>query len=648
MSKLDRRLIGVTAAVVACAHVNGFAQTANATVPNFSPPTVDMVDAVGVSMNSGRPNFTIAPVKIGPASDPLVFTQSFEGGYGYPTSGWFGWIEGSHFGSPYGIGDMIVHVPSGSEQLKPTGDGINYVSRTGRGGTLSISSSFVYQYIDRNGTVFDFDSGANPNYCADHDVWNAGHTSFYEQQGVGNCARLSRITYPTGLTVTIGQYFQPPGDTSRYIQKVTRSDGYQLIVDIASISGATGVATPPTNHINKITAFNMAFDYCDPAAAACTFSQTWPTANFAWTTGANNTSVYTVTDNAGNQTRYTEQFIQGLTLQPTTGVPNTYYLLTGLKPPSSATADTVTYSYSNQRFCYTYYSNGNQVQDCSTYVRDALVQTAVTPNGTWSYGYTHDSPGAQPPYSGLYTTTVTRPDQYKLTGQYNALTGYIQYVQGTSGSVTYDTTYTTDPNNILNSTDSEGRQYAYTYDGRGNLLTKQQNPSSSGPTVTANYPTTCSSNITCNKPTWIRDANANQTDYTYDPAHGGLLTETAPAVLVNGSASVRPQKRYTYVQRKPWLKNASGTYTAGSPIWKLNSISYCRTSAAGASGGCTAANDEVVTTFDYGPDSGPNNLLLRGQVVTADGVSHRTCYAYDVFGNKISETTPGAGLTSCP
>jgi YD repeat-containing protein len=60
------------------------------------------------------------------------------------------------------------------------------------------------------------------------------------------------------------------------------------------------------------------------------------------------------------------------------------------------------------------------------------------------------------------------------------------------------------------------------------------------------------------------------------------------------------------------------------------------------------AGDEVLTTYDYGPDSGPNNLFLRGRVVTADGQSLRTCYTYDRFGNRISETLPRAGLTSCP
>ncbi len=59
------------------------------------------------------------------------------------------------------------------------------------------------------------------------------------------------------------------------------------------------------------------------------------------------------------------------------------------------------------------------------------------------------------------------------------------------------------------------------------------------------------------------------------------------------------------------------------------------------------SGDEVVTTYDYGPDSGPNNLFLRGVAVTADGVTLRTCYGYDANGHKTYETKPRAGLASC-
>jgi hypothetical protein len=65
--------------------------------------------------------------------------------------------------------------------------------------------------------------------------------------------------------------------------------------------------------------------------------------------------------------------------------------------------------------------------------------------------------------------------------------------------------------------------------------------------------------------------------------------------------------------------------------------------------GCVTSGDEVVTTYDYGPDSGPNNLHLRGVKEDALGSSPRlTCSAYDWMGNKISETKPRAGLAVCP
>lgn len=84
--------------------------------------------------------------------------------------------------------------------------------------------------------------------------------------------------------------------------------------------------------------------------------------------------------------------------------------------------------------------------------------------------------------------------------------------------------------------------------------------------------------------------------------------------------------------------------------------SYCRTSAATTDSGtgqvdCSAGtSDKVLKTYYYGPNSGPNNLFLRGEEITADGQNHVTCYAYDRFGNRISVTTPNAGvaLTNCP
>lgn len=140
-----------------------------------------------------------------------------------------------------------------------------------------------------------------------------------------------------------------------------------------------------------------------------------------------------------------------------------------------------------------------------------------------------------------------------------------------------------------------------------------------------------------------------QTDYTYDSVHGGVLTKTSPPDA-NG---IRAQVRFEYTQRYAWVKTAGGGYTtAGDPIWVKTRERTCKTSATITTNGVAScqggASDEVVTDYEYGPNSGPNNLLLRGVAVTADGQTLRTCYGYDANGRKVSETKPAAGLGVCP
>ena len=148
----------------------------------------------------------------------------------------------------------------------------------------------------------------------------------------------------------------------------------------------------------------------------------------------------------------------------------------------------------------------------------------------------------------------------------------------------------------------------------------------------------------CDKPLTQTDPRGATTTFTYDRAHGGVLTATGPTV--NG---VAPQTWYTYVQRQAWLAQPGGGFApTGQPIWLLATKSSCRTGAAADSGtACADPADEVRTVYEYGAEGGPNNLLLRGIVEDATGRALRTCYAYDWQGNKISETKPRAGVTSC-
>ena len=79
-----------------------------------------------------------------------------------------------------------------------------------------------------------------------------------------------------------------------------------------------------------------------------------------------------------------------------------------------------------------------------------------------------------------------------------------------------------------------------------------------------------------------------------------------------------PQKRYFYVQRAARLADGSA---AGPPVWLLDRMSSCKAGNPSGSGCALAASDEVVTSYDYGPEGAATNLLLRGQAVTADGTT---------------------------
>jgi len=161
------------------------------------------------------------------------------------------------------------------------------------------------------------------------------------------------------------------------------------------------------------------------------------------------------------------------------------------------------------------------------------------------------------------------------------------------------------------------------------------------PEPNSRYRCLSTSAILCNKPLYTIDPKGNRTDYSY-ASHGGLLSVTGPAV--NG---IRPQTRTQYQSRYAWVKNASGGYSrAATPIWVKTRDAFCISTAATSNGCAGGAADEVVTTYDYGPTRGVNNLLLRGVAISSAGKTLRTCYRYDALSRRISETQPkGTGST---
>lgn len=270
---------------------------------------------------------------------------------------------------------------------------------------------------------------------------------------------------------------------------------------------------------------------------------------------------------------------------------------------------------------------------------DYAFNLGIPPTGYSSWGHGVDSPlGAAMGAAGNLT-----PGMEMNYGPTDSLTVY-------DGTVTHFERNTR--NYVATQQTPAGIITQYGYDTRGNLENITRTPSSGSGNIveSAVYPTTCTNIVTCNEPTSVTDANGNTSAFSYDPVHGGVLTITGPAVANPAGTQVQPQIRRTYVQLNAWYLSSAGAMTEdANPIWVLSTESYCMTGPPASSGsGCALPNDQVVTSYDYGPASGPNNLLPRGKAVTAQGRTLQTCYGHDENGNRIWETSPNANPSSCP
>ena len=383
-------------------------------------------------------------------------------------------------------------------------------------------------------------------------------------------------------------------------------------------------ATPANNSLagqwlapRRVTAYNKAISYCDESLLVeCPALSGLPSAEITY-----NSAAKTVLIRQPDAAEGTELSFALLT--------NQCCVLSSMRQ-TAVPNSTVSFQYGSD-------NTGGQ-----------YMSTITDANGAWHYWRTYllDDSGRQPLMHSISTDPnggTIEVAGYGIYGSIQSLTDELSRPYYFSDGFPFRDWGTTSP---------QGIDTYVSRDERNNVTAVDRTPApgSGQPTIrlySASYPADCMNLRTCNRPASTTDANNNVTDYTYAPDHGGVLTETGPAV--NG---VRPQKRYEYAQRVAWTSNGSGGYVAGAPIWLLTRTRMCRTTAASGHTCAGGAADEVITDYDYGPNSGPNNLLLRGTAVTAhDGtaiVTLRTCYRYDNYGNRISETRPTANLASCP
>lgn len=430
------------------------------------------------------------------------------------------------------------------------------------------------------------------------------------------------LQYPDGVRLTFHYRDDTGGGyQNTRLQSVTTNTGFQIKYYYQANTMTSDVASrAPWTTVTQVVAINNAVEYCDPNADSCALSNPWPQAQYS----LSGNYLYE-TDATGGQTR--------LTNTPTSFA---------IKTPDSANDNRV-YTIG---LVYDPWIGGQTAK-----VTQASLDGRVT-NYVFSYSGTS------------HTTTVATSAPLSDNRTYTANMGVPGVISFTN-AVNSTTKFAYDPNfnRPTTITSPEGNWTQFVYDNdptgvntvtnpRGNITLTTANPkpgSNLAPLSESWVFPACttldSSLITCNQPTSYTDPRNATTSYTYDPTHGGKLTETLPADA-NG---IQPVNRYQYAQQYAWVKNSSGNYvTAPTPIWVLTAERTCLTSAT-VNGACAAGvSDEVTTSYYYGPNSGPNNLLLRGKLVAYNGQSRQTCYGYDMYGNRISETAPRAGLTSCP
>lgn len=615
----------------------------------LAPPAIDRVDENHVSIITGKTQFSIPALKMGDVS----FTP-------FSANGSYFQIGGQILDSNYGrIADCVgvngnSYATAAECSSGLANDGIQAIYGEERDTFGYVNGQYSTQALD--GSTF-VDNGSTCTWTQ-HDGTQIVYAA-YHNSGNPICQsnNILEVIRPNGLILTYYYYgaFSTTYDAQSPILSIATNSGYLLKYNYSG--------TPIVGWEASVTAINRAFETCNPSALSCTLSQSWPTATLSSTVKelSSNCDNFPSLGTGYDTCRHYIFTIQDQTQRNYVFELDSYSRVISYQPPDATTPVyyyTLCSLHSNNTLtnCWSYTTwppaaNGwgaleNMVFD---WVYSVTRHDPGQPNGPngplWSYNYNFYL-GSPPGYSE-WEHDDGSPLGPVMIGKGNATPGTESSFGPTESITLFNGTVVAFERNTRNDLASEvtpaGITTSYFYDSRGNLGTKVEASSSGSRIVeSAAYPTSCTNMDSCNEPTSVTDANGNTSTFTYD-SRGNVLTVTGPSV--NG---VQPQTRYTYAPYYAWYRSSSGTMTEDTnPIWLRVTESYCMKGAPSGSG-CALANDEVLTNYDYGSESGPNNLLLRGKTVTAQGQTLRTCYTHDPQGDKISETSPNANPSSCP
>lgn len=526
-------------------------------------------DENGVDLVDGSFNFSVNEGSIGNGEGALALIRSY---------GLAGWRDGydSRLSRSTVNNQVVVKIAQGTTTATFTKSGGVFVPANADGSTLTeINGGDAYLWTLADGTMLSYPARSltpGPSAVSSTICTASITTSCF--------LPISTITKPNGLitaiSYTIAEYCQRNSvnvscsDDSLPFTNVTRG------VRIGRVSNNAGYAIDFTYVTNTFQPGANVVNWYRRSTAVFrntgATSSTWPTISYAYPT-----STTTQTTDIGGR-------VWAFTYSGTSDTG----LLTAVRRPGAAT-NNITISY----------ISGQVV--------------SITANGV-STSYTRSASGS------IVTTTVTDANSNIGTAIGDTALGRVTSI---TDELSRTTAYSYDASARLTQvTRPEGDKTIIAYDTRGNTTstTARAKPGSglADIVLTSSYPANCANPVTCNKPTWTRDAKGNQTDFTYDATHGGLLTATAPAAISGG---IRPQTRFGYA--------------AVGPVTMLTSIASCQTLAS-----CAGTADETKTTTAY------TTNLLPNSITAASGngsVSATTSYTYDILGNQITVDGPLAG-----
>lgn len=594
------------------------------------PPEYSVLDGNKVNLTNGKRSIRKEDLSIGSGVSSLKHAITTYNDY-------FVNFRDNYTGTIYNGGSSV----SGSFTIASFNGMSTRFSRSGDTFTDSTDSGATLEKIDSNNYVYTHGDGTVVKYQAgllDFGIrYNEMPPNGYPDKEV---AWATEATYPNGVVVKIHRKSGSwDGNTYYRIQSVTNNLGMQLKYRYAR--NTTPEEMWPMQDWARpveIIAINNAVEYCSPTADDCPLSNTWPSVKYSWPDGEiQDNDKFTITYPDGAEGVYVHKLFCTSVQTCGSKVPR----ITEVIESTSSGVATNSYEYKNTYSC----TNDGQSWDCST-VRPNVIWKSNF--GTAQWEYTYEIP------SSRYVTVKnwsSGPDGYKAV--WISPAGKPVRIEDESKDAVFELSSGQRVDKVTYGCCWFGgnakNSVEFDYDSIGNIIERREIPEEGGGnpvyTSTAGFENNCggSSVKTQHGAAWIKDAKGNQTEYTYHCASGNVATVTKPA----GNNGIRPQVRYTYMQKYARYKDRSGQVVqADSPVWLLSSESYCRSRAASGSG-CSQANDEVRTIYKYGSDASPNNLFLSEKAVVSNGETQRTCYNYDHYGNRVSETLPKSEMSSC-